>query len=229
MIKNIMCVSVCKTTTDIETTIGVYDVAVDSERLICVKLKREESGKFSNSDNVVRKIKMLTDINGIDLIIIDSRAFGITIADMLESDSSFKTPIHRAYVTSKIMTDSILTMKSFIQDNKIKQQAPACGFKIDFNKFDVNVLTKGEGVFVATLINSEHDDIFKNMLFIFGFAYNALSDIFNIKKRNIIENNLEEIVNILIDDLYKLQNKDIKEVERLTRLIDKVNYIRGQY
>jgi hypothetical protein len=121
------------------------------------------------------------------------------------------------------MSEALIELNDLIKNNKV---SVFNDIQLDISKFE---LSYGANCTDVKLVDSDYISLFSNMCFVSGYSFNSLSDTYKIKSRKIVEDNLTEILCILVSDLGKANKLDVREIERLTRLIDKVNYIRGQY
>ena len=218
MNKNVMCVTVCDNTTNI----GFYDVELGDNSIRCLKLNGYQTKSGLKIREVSDYIFQLQNQMSLDLIIIDCKAMGLGISDELEN-SKCRVPIYKAYINRSLMTEALSKMNYLIKENLLNIDddinVSLDNFNITYNSDTANI----------TLLKSDYDNVYANICILLSFGYIVLSDMFKIKKREKIETNLNEILRILVDDLHELKSPDVKEIEKLARLIDKVNYIRGQY
>ena len=218
MNKNVMCVTVCGNTTNI----GFYDVELSGNSIRYLKLDRYQTEVNLKINEISKLILDIQYIMSLDLIIIDRRGMGIAVADELESKKC-RVPIYRSLVNKQIINEALIKASDLLKEKLLDVDKKV---DIDLNKFNITYNSDCTNI---TLLKSDYDDVFSNICLLLGFGNKAISDIFKTDKRDKIENNLKEILLILVDDLHNLSYLDTKEIEKLTRLIDKVNYIRGQY
>lgn len=218
MNKNVMCVTVCGNTTNI----GLYDVELGDNSIRYLRFNGYQTEKDLKIREVSELILKIQSQMMLDLIIIDCRAVGIAIADELEKRKC-NVPVHKAYINKQLMSDALVRVHNLIQENLIEVSND---IDVRLDKFNI---TYNADNLTVMLLKSDYDNVFSNISMLSIFGYTALSDMFKIDKRERIENNLNEILWILIDDLKNIKYLDSKEIEKLTRLMDKVNYIRGQY
>lgn len=217
MKKNIVCVSASRNTTNV----GFYEVEFNNELIKEVKFAYYNEEKELNINNQADIIAELCEATKTDIIIIDCRSVGLAISDILENDSNFEPVILKEYITQMKISEGLVRINSYEKDNKLT----IGNVKIDFNKFILNNTSSG----VVKLESSECGSVFSNLVLLFANIETCTIRSDKEKRRKLIEKNLQEIVEALIDDLANTNKANYKKVNELVRLIDKVNYIRGQY
>lgn len=219
MNKNIMCVTMSET-----TDVGFYDVEYDT-KIKNVILQDFQKAISLNNKDVYDLILNLTQSGNIDGIIIDCRGTGLVLVDMLEQDKNFDVPIYKASINRSIMNTSLITIDSYIKGNELIIDEAV---DVNIRKFKLTYLNSGQHGLVS-LVKTEHDDLFNNLLFLFSFAIECVSSLEENKNKMIVKNNLNEVLDILIDDLSKIDRSNTGRTEELIRLMDKVNYIKSRY
>lgn len=217
MKKNIMCVSASRNTANV----GFYEVEFNNELIKEIKFSYYKEEKELNINNQADIIAELCEATKTDIIIIDCRSFGLAISDILENDSNFEPIIIKEYITQIKVSEALIKINSYEKDNKLI----IGNVKIDFTKFILNNTSNG----VVKLEGSECDSVFSNLVLLFANIESCTVSSDKEKRRKLIEKNLQEIVEALIDDLSNTNKANYKKVNELVRLVDKVNYIRGQY
>lgn len=219
MNKNIMCVCASRDTTDI----GFYDVDVFDDKIETIKLEDWKEAFGLNPKEVADLIIDLCDSDDYSTIIIDCRGFGIAIVDELEKDREFTTPIFKAYIDRLKISSGIIYTKDYITSNKLIVDEE---LDIDISKFNFKKLNPNGLLALDTIAYQKE---FSNIVQLFAFIKECVLDDKRIRNKTIIEKNLREILEILVDDLRNADKSNTGVVNDLVRLIDKVNYIRGQY
>ena len=219
MNKNIMCVCASRDTADI----GFYDVDVFRNKIGNVKLEDWKEVHGLRAKDVADVIAQFCECSYYSMIIVDCRGAGISIADELEENGDFTTPIYKGYPNEVIINCGILKTNEYIKSNKIYLGRELA---VDLNKFEFNQVSSN-GKLVLNVESNEKE--FVNMVQFFTFIEKSIFDDKKIKNKTIIEKNLNEILEILIDDIGAVDKSDTTAVNNLVRLIDKVNYIRNQY
>ena len=217
MKKNIMCVSASRDTANV----GFYEVEFNNELIKEVKFAYYNEEKELNINNQADIIAELCKDTKTDIIIIDCRSFGLAISDVLENDCNFESTILREYITQLKVSEGLVKVRSYKEDDKLIFG----NVKIDFDKFILNNTSNG----VVKLESSEYDSVFFNLVLLFANIETCTIRSDKEKRRKLIEKNLQEVVEVLIDDLANTNKANYRKVNELVRLIDKVNYIRGQY
>jgi hypothetical protein len=214
-----MCVCASRDTTDI----GFYNVDVFEDKIGEIKLEDWKEADGLRPKEVADLIIELCDSDDYATIIVDCRGFGIAIVDELEKDREFTTPIYKANPNRLNMNDGIIWFNSYIEDNKFIVDEEV---DIDLAKFNYKkILPNG----IVTLDVTSYEKEFKNIVQLFTFVKSCVLDDKRIRNKTIIEKNLREILEILVDDLCNADKSNTGTINELVRLIDKVNYIRGQY
>lgn len=219
MNKNIMCVCASRDTIDI----GFYDVDVFDDKIETIKLEDWKEAFGLNPKEVADLIIDLCDSDDYSTIIIDCRGFGIAIVDELEKDREFTTPIFKAYIDRLKISSGIIYTKDYITSNKLIVDEE---LDIDISKFNFKKITPNGLLALDTIAYQKE---FSNIVQLFAFIKECVLDGKRIRNKTIIEKNLREILEILVDDLCNADKSNTGVVNDLVRLIDKVNYIRGQY
>lgn len=217
MKKNIMCVSANRDTANV----GFYEVEFNNDSIKEIKYAYYNEEKELNINNQADIIAELCEATKTDILIIDCRSVGLAISDILENDSKFEPTILKEYITQIRVSEGLVKIKSYEKDNKLI----IGNVKIDFSKFILNNTSNG----VVKLETSTCDSVFSNLVLLFANIELCTIHSDKEKRRKLIEKNLQEIVETLVDDLANTNKANYKKVNELVRLIDKVNYIRGQY
>ena len=217
MKKNILCVSGNRDTVNV----GFYEVEFNDSIIKEIKFAYYNETKETNVNNQTDEISELCKATETDIIIIDCRSSGIAISDILEKDSTFEATIFKEYITQLRMSEGLIKINTYNYDNKLI----IGNVKIDLSKFILNNTANG----VVRLESSSYDSVFSNLALLFANIDTCTINSEKNKKRKLIENNLQEIVEVLVEDLFNINKSNYKRVNELVRLIDKVNYIRGQY
>lgn len=219
MNKNIMCVCASRDTTDI----GFYEVDVFDDKIGTIKLEDWKEAIGLNTKDVADLIFDLCDSDDYAAIIIDCRGFGIAIADELEKIREFTTPIYKALTDRLKISNGLVSANEYIMNKKLIKDEE---LDIDLSKFNYKKLSPNG---ILALDVTAYEKEFSNIVQLFTFVKDCVLDNKKIKHKTIIEKNLREIVEILVDDLSNMDKSDAGKVNEIVRLIDKVNYIRGQY
>lgn len=203
------------------TNVSIYEVETNESNEVKHVLLLEMNEFGMKQSSLVQLIKNTCNTENIIGCIIDTMSSGIMIADALVQDITFTTPIYRIrYALSQEMNRCTVKLMNYIKENKLHISR-----EIDLDLSKIEYKTSANG-----MVSLKENDIRIGDLA--SFIGNVETYKVNIKKeenRTKIERNLREIVEILVDDLYALDKKNSDEVNNLVRLIDKVNYIRGQY
>lgn len=218
MNKNIMCVCASRDTANI----GFYEVDVFEDKIGTITLEDWKETIGLGIKDVAGLIFELCDSKEYSAIIVDCRWFGIAIMDELEKDREFTTPIFKAMPDRLSTNKGIINFRDNIENKKFTVNED---IDIDLSKFIYK--TYGNGV--VTLDLNEYKNEISNIVQLFSFVKECVLDNKRIKNKTIIEKNLREIIEILVDDLQNADKSNAGTVNDLVRLIDKVNYIRGQY
>lgn len=212
-----MCVSASRDTANV----GFYEVEFNNELIKEVKFAYYNEEKELNINNQADIIAELCKATKTDIIIIDCKYFGLAISDVLENDCNFEPTIFKEYITQLKVSEGLVKARSYEEDDKLIFG----NVKIDFDKFILNNTSNG----VVKLESSEYDSVFSNLVLLFANIETCTIRSDKEKRRKLIEKNLQEVVEVLIDDLANTNKANYRKVNELVRLIDKVNYIRGQY
>jgi hypothetical protein len=210
------------------TSVGVYETSTTkANKLIGINVIWYEELNRLRMNEVVENIVSIAKVHKVTGCVIECIGNGIAILDYLKVKEDFNTTIYRTCSmpqTSVYKSENIHKTNKYIQDeiitiNTSTVKATLSEYKIKLSE------TNGR----IELEQSEYDDFFSNLTFFVGTIDPVLINTDKIKNREKIESNLQEIVKILVEDLSNIDKADYKEVNELVRLIDKVNYIRGQY
>jgi hypothetical protein len=224
MKQNVMCISVRR---DI-TSVGIYETAITKanklEKINVIWYEELKGKRISEVADKVIHISKMCDVSG---CIVECIGSGVAIKDYLKVNDEFSPTIYKMCClpqTSAYKSENLYKTSRYIQDNMIEITNLAINAQLSEYKINVSGVNGR-----VDLKSSEYDDFFSNLTFFIGTIDPILINTDKVKNREKIELNLKEIVEILVEDLANIDKADYKEVNELVRLIDKVNYIRGQY
>jgi len=225
MKQNVMCISVRR---DI-TSVGIYETVITkANKLEKINVLWYEELKGLRMNEVVESVVGISKAYEVSGCLIECIGSGIAIRDYLKAEERFAATIYKICClpqTSVYKSENIYKTSKYIQDEIISINTSS--IKADLSDYKINL--SGTNGKVELAHTQCYDDFFSNLTFFVGTIDSILINADKVKNREKIEANLQEIVEILVEDLSNIDKADYKEVNELVRLIDKVNYIRGQY
>lgn len=219
MNKNIMCVCASGDTVDI----GFYNVDVIDNQIGEIWFENWNIASDIKTNEAASVIINLYKGYDCHAIIIDSKGRGIEIISEIEKYRDLSIPIYKARPDLPTISNGIVKLQDYISNNNLVVNNR---LNVDLSKFGFAKITPNG---MLTLDVRENKKEFNNITILFTFIEDCVLG--NEKKNNriIIEKNLREILEILVKDLCNADKSNPATVNELTRLIDKVNYIRNQY
>ena len=224
---NIVCVNVCGRT----TSIALYEVETNETEITKVKMNDyKEIGEIKFS-SIIDEINKMCAYKDVTHAIMDGNGMCCGIADLLETDDVFwSDKVYRVRKTTSSHNEYLVLTKQLIESNKLSIDKN-CHFGLvssylDLSKFELSISTTG---CVSLKQTKDYNDVFNNIVYLMCGAKKCTIDTDDKIKRRKIEGCLEDVLEILIDDLSKVNKLNSVKVNDLIRLIDKVNYLRGQY
>lgn len=226
MKQNVMCISVRR---DI-TSVGVYETSITkANKLEKINVMWYEELKGLRMNEVVKNVVGISKVHEVSGCLIECIGSGIAVRDYLKAEEGFTANIYKMCClpqTSVYKSENIYKTSKYIQDEIISINTSSV--KADLSDYKINLSAESNGK-VELAHTQDYDDFFSNLTFFVGTIDPILINTDKVKNREKIEANLQEIIEILVEDLSNIDKADYKEVNELVRLIDKVNYIRGQY
>lgn len=208
--------------------VGVYEIDFNERNKInSVKILEYYDFNNMHAEEMLNKIQVKCKSRDIKYITIDCIGSSKDIDNYLRTciDFDLEAIVYPCYQSDSSRRHDLSCLNNLIIENKIVADKD---IYIDFSKFkslyDENRYNK-----CIESEDTKHNEIFKNIVLLVGYIEFSRLDTIQVNKKIKINTNLSGILEILIDDLFQLKKLDKEQIDKLTRLIDKVNYIRGQY
>ena len=219
--ENVLTVSVSGETVNIM----VFEIQRDENDKI-TKIHIDVSKEFlikNNTENISSIISDYTDIlpNGnikcsIKACIIDTTAYGMVIYNRIKDSMSY-IPIHKVTFVDKrfrLQNQNGNIIKCF-QDYIKNGFVTTCNSlkSCDFSDIAINSTDRHFKLDVAFMVNS---------------ILTYKEDITKENRKTKIKDNLNEVIEIFIEELNEIDKNDTSKLDNLLKMIDRINYVRGQ-
>ena len=217
---------------------NVLTVSVSGEtvNIMVFEIQRDENDKItkiifcggleSNLKNVIEDIKTQQFMYGMNIVacLIDTMACGIDVFRRLKLEKDFTIPIYETKRRiASVMINSKTCLKDFLETDFVEVKQGGLE-KYDLirtlNKFN----QKSNGL-IETIAD-------KGLALDIAFMVNVIltykEDMIKERRKIKIKDNLNEVIDIFIEELNELDKNDTFKLDNLLKMIDRINYVKGQ-
>lgn len=213
-------------------------VCCETVNIMTFNIQREDTGKItkiilcsvmtSNFQDAIEDIKMasLTSYGSSPIMacLIDTMSCGIDIFRRLNLEKDFTVPIYETERRiARVVSNSIVCLRDFLETDFVEVKQDGLE-KNNLLSVLNNCKTKSNGLLIS---NSDNDLTF-DIAFMVNNILTYKEDMIKDNRNNRIKNNLLEVINILIEELNEIDKNDTSKLENLLKMIDKINYVKGQ-